>query len=295
MRRWAVLLLLLALPACGKKSEAQFQDQAVKVARTVPSPKDAAAPGAPASSAPAAAPLLAYSYDDTLSLPAERIPAVLAHHQQLCANAGPTVCQLVGSNLSRQGRDVAQASLELRATPTFIAQFRGGLDSEAQAAGGRVESANVQTEDLSRSIVDTEAEIRAKTTLRDRLERLLADRPGKLSDVLDAEKELARVQGELDASQSELAVMRTRVETSKLTLTYQAMGVAAPDGITRPLLWAANSFLRNMMIVFAGLLTLASYVLPLVLVIGPLVWWAIRRDRRAKASRRDPPPQTPGD
>ena len=92
----------------------------------------------------------------------------------------------------------------------------------------------MESEDLTRQIVDTEAAVRARTALRDRLQAILATRPGKLSDLLEVEKELARVQGELDATQSELAVMRTRVVTSLLTITYSSgASLMAPRGAMR--------------------------------------------------------------
>ena len=63
----------------------------------------------------------------------------------------------------------------------------------------RITSTNTTTEDLTRSIVDTDAANRARTVLRDRLERLLAERPGDLSEIMQLLTEIARVQGEIDA------------------------------------------------------------------------------------------------
>ncbi len=299
------VILLASLSGCSKTpSYKEYSDQAVRVNMLKPPPPaaadvaaatDAAAP-APVAAAPDAkpkpaavmapsAPLLAYAYAYTLSLPADRIAPTLNRDQQACVSAGPTTCQLVGSSLDREGRSVANGHLELRAAPAWIAHYRGGVESEAKTAGGRVETSSLESEDLTRSIVDTEAEIRAKTTLRDRIQKLLAERPGKLSDVLDAERELARVQGELDATQSELAVMRTRVETSKLVIDYHAEGVAAPDGVDRPLQSAANGFFHNMIVVFAAILTLVSFLLPLALVGAPIVVGIVYLVRKRRAPR----------
>jgi hypothetical protein len=298
MRKLVPLLLMVALTACAKKAEdASQQVNMLKPPDAAAAASDAAvAPGAAAMAPPAptnpppvanpGAPQLAYTYDYTFALPSDQIERTLNRDQQACAAAGPAMCQLVGSSLSRANGGVATAHLELQAAPAWIARFRAGAEAEAKAAGGRIESAEVQSEDLSRSIVDTEATVRAKTTLRDRLQQLLAERPGKLSDMLDVERELARVQGELDATQSELAVMRARVATSKLTITYDASGVSAPNGPWLPLHEAANDFFGHVVMVLAVLLNIVSVVLPLGLVIGPLVWLLIRYLRRRKPAAK---------
>jgi hypothetical protein len=302
MRYWTLLSAALLLTACKPKSaiepaNPQFAPKAAATAAADTSVAPASAPDAPAAAKPAAPPVpapisvaqLAYSYAYSLSLPAGRIQGLVERHQQACAAAGPATCQVISSKLSSQGRDIAEGHLELRATPAWLGQFRGGLDAQARALGGRVASAQIDTEDLSRSIVDTEATIRAKTTLRDRLEKLLAERPGKLSDLVDLEQALAGVQGEIDTTQSELAVMRTRVETSKLDIDYEATGMIAPDGVASPLRRAADGFIGNMLTVFAFLVTLASYLLPLAIV-GVPAGWLIMRLRPKKTAKAKPKP-----
>jgi len=97
---------------------------------------------------------------------------------------------------------------------------------------------------------------------------------------MDAEKELAQVQGDLDATQSELAVMRERVAMSTLAIDYRAQGLTGPGGLFGPLKQAAGGFAGNMVLVLAALVRLASFVLPLSLVAAPVVglaWWLRRR------------------
>jgi hypothetical protein len=197
----------------------------------------------------------------------------------------------VGSSLDRASEGVASARLEVRATEGWITRFRAGAAAEAKAAGGKIDGAQVQSEDLSRSIVDTEAAVRAKTALRDRLQQLLAERPGKLSDVMDVQHELTQAQADLDATTSELAVMRTRVAMSKLTIAYNAEGANAPNGPWRPMRQAASHFLGN--VVLAALVSIFSVLLPLGLVIGPLAWlavWFAGRNKRRPPAR----PAAPG-
>jgi hypothetical protein len=295
MRRSVPVLVLLLLAGCAK---APVMDAAAPAAEAGKSQVAAPPPGAPPTEHKAAipppgisVPQLAYIFAYTFALPADRIEQTLDRDQQACIDAGATECQLVGANLNRESDGVASARLEVQASAAWISRFRAGAEAEAKAAGGRLDGAQVQSEDLSRSIVDTEAAVRAKTALRDRLQQLLAERPGKLSDVMDVEHELTQAQTDLDATQSELAVMRTRVAMSKLTVSYNAVGMGAPNGPWRPLHEAANGFLGNVAGVLAVLVSVASVVAPLVLVLGPLGWLGLRlasRPRPARPSASNP-------
>ena len=233
-------------------------------------------------------PLLAYAYRYGLEAPAARIPGLVAKHEATCAAAGAAVCQMTGSNTRSAGRDKISATLTLRATPTWVAQFRANLSSQMSQAGGRVVDANVESEDLTRQIIDTEATIRAKTTLRDRLQTILATRPGKLSELLEIEQALATVQGEIDATQSELAVMRTRVQTSALTVQYDSLGALAPEGVGSPLARAVSDFLGIIVITLAAMVRIVAWVLPWALV-AALVAWLFRKRIAALRNRKPVP------
>ena len=71
--------------------------------------------------------------------------------------------------------------------------------------------------------------------MRDRLQELLRDRPGRLSDLLEIERELARVQAEIDSRESIMAALKLRVAMSTMTLNYQPKYTAASESIWRPL------------------------------------------------------------
>lgn len=249
----------------------------------------ASAPAGPNSGAapvvaPSIAPSIAYAYRFGLELPAEAATSLMARHEQACIAAGSAVCQVIGSNSRRVGRDSVEAHLEMRGTPAYVARFRAALDGEAKGAGGRVAEQAVESEDLTRQLVDTEARMRAMETLRDRLQQLLATRSGPLEQLLQVERELARVQGELDATRSALAVMRTRVQTAKLDVTYRAAGQLAPDSAARPVVDALNSASYAFMSSLGVLILFIASVLPVLLVGVPLIWllWRWRKSVRSR-------------
>lgn len=276
-RVWAAAASAL-LAGCQDGSR-QHLEESVDVALI-----EAAPTAATSNAAPVVAPSIAYAYRFGLELPAEAAPKMMARHEQACVAAGASACQVIGSNSSRVGRDSVEARLEMRATPAYVARFRAALDGEARGAGGRVAQQAVESEDLTRQLVDTEARMRAMETLRDRLQQLLATRSGPLEQLLQVERELARVQGELDATHSALTVMRTRVQTSRLDVTYSAAGQLAPDSAARPVVDALNSASYAFMSSLGVLILFIASVLPVLLVGAPLVWllWRLRRKVRTR-------------
>jgi hypothetical protein len=237
-------------------------------------------------------PMLAYSYDYGLAVPQARVDGLRRTHEAACLKAGWRVCQVVSSSMQDLGGVGASGQLEIRAVASWLTPFRAGLEAQAKGAGGRVTTTSVSSEDLSREIVDTEAQLRAKTTLRDRLQALLANRPGKLSDLLEVERELARVQGEIDSTTSQLAVMRARVAMSDLTLRYQSGDVVGPR-VRSPLGAAFGGFLGNAAASFAAIVDVVAVVLPWGLLLAALGWLfrkPIGRLRQRLRQRRAPKP-----
>ncbi len=312
MKRVLAAFALLAMAGCGPSgrpqdsSEVAAQDMAGDTRGFVAEEKVAATQAAPAMTAPAPVPppppppgqppvpgtppggvMLAYAYMYGLEAPAQRVTPLMKQHEDECAKAGANLCQVLGSSTNAYGENDIRGELQLRAEPRWLAAFRGKLEADAEGAGGELRSSAVTTEDLTRSITDTEARLRAARTLRDRLQALLASRPGKLSDLLDVERELARVQGDIDSTESNLAVMRARVAMSLATLSYTSAGAPLTDTTFEPIKEALTNFMRIVAEVIGFMIQAIAVILPWLAVIWLAAWlvrrW-MRRRRAAKAS-----------
>ncbi|WP_395647454.1 DUF4349 domain-containing protein [Terricaulis sp.] len=321
-RMFAGMLLAGVLAACGQASSpvgvtteesapaggyAAMDSEQERTAQQVaqqpavsPAPEggEQAQPASPpqqpnAQGGPAPVLYLAYTYGVGLELPSTSVSSVMDAHIQGCLQAGPRLCQLIGSNKTGDPESSMGGFVQLRGEPNWLRAFMGGLAAQAEANDGRITSQTVNSEDLTRNIVDTEARLRATRTLRDRLQRLLDSRPGRLSDLLEVERELARVQGELDATESALAVMRTRVSMSELTLNYTSKPRSVGSDTFRPLRDALAGFLSVVVVGFAAIITIIAGLIPFAVVIVPIVWgilaWRRRRGGRL-FNRQKPPP-----
>jgi len=291
-------LLALGLSAC-QRSSGDLYGQAKTSAPAAQVSMERAVGGDAAPAADVAAPekaqqqnatpagpvLLAYAYSMAIEAPLKTVPALARAHEQACIAAGPQVCQVLGSTSQSYGADSLSAHLSLRAAPAWLTNFRAQIESDAKNANGRVRSNSVTSEDLTRSIVDTTAQLNAQKTLRGRLQELLASRPGKLSDLLDVERELARVQGEIDSQESELAVMRQRVNMSTLDIDYQSETLAVASGVFEPLVSAVKGVAGNVIAGLAAMVTIASALLPWLLVLVPAAFYGRRFYLKRRAAR----------
>jgi hypothetical protein len=228
---------------------------------------------------------LAYSYGMSLELPGDRLIAVMEGHAAACSAAGLRVCQLVSSRRGGDPLDALHGSLSVRAEPQWLHRFMKSVHSDALGAAGRVTAQSTSTEDLTREIVDTEATLRAKRALRDRLQQLLATRPGSLADLLGVERELSRVQGEIDSTESNLSAMRTRVTMSALTIEYGSSARAVAGGTFKPLRLALVGFIVAVVDSMAALITVVGALLPWVVAVV-LAVWSVLRLRRSRRARR---------
>lgn len=310
MRRIAAALVLAGmLIACSQAEYAQeapadahggapsmgraAMDVVTEEAAPAAPPAPGQAPSQPAGPAPTL--FLAYSYAMGFELPSQRVDALMSSHERACVEAGARLCQLISSNRSGDPQSAMQGYISLRGEPGWLRAFMAGMETQADEAGGRIASQTTSTEDLTRAIVDTEARLRAQSALRDRLQELLRSRPGRLADLLEVERELARVQGEIDAVQSNLAVMRTRVAMSELNLSYQSAPRSLGSDTFRPLREAFASFLGIVVGVFAAMVVFVAGLIPFVIVGVPLTWLLLRwrRARGGRFFRRSSPPPAP--
>ncbi len=294
MRTFVSLLAassLLALAACDKAADRapsapdkpaaaavdREADAAAASDSAAPSPARAVSPPAPVE-----APVLALAYRYALILPADQVRPLMESHQEACERAGLLQCQVLGADARGEGRDKVSARLDLRATPAWMRAFRTRAEADARDAGGRVQGSGTVDEDLSRPIVDAEAAQRARAAERERLEALMQRRTRNLEDTLQVEQEITRVQGEMDAAASELAMMKGRIAMQTLTLEYQSKGMIAPDGVSAPIARASEDFLATMAMVFAALIRIAAVLTPFVIIGGPVVWFFTRRGKARK-------------
>ncbi len=293
MRKSLILFatVTLALGACSEAGSdpaaTEAADMAVQSEPAVAEAAETAAtnPAVPALGAiPVSLPQLAYLYDYRWQMPAAEIGALQRRHASLCEQQGPTICQIIG--MTKSGEDDSEVTGELQmAVATRQARAFGALlEDEAEDAGAEQIAAEIASEELSKQLVDTEARLRARTELRNRLQEVLRTRKGSVEDLVEAERSVAAVNEEIDQARSWLKEMQGRIAFSRVTVHYET-GTPVTSDFLAPVTGALGS-LGSIFGYLAAFLILAGAV---VLPLGGIVWGA-----RALSRLKAPAPGAEG-
>jgi hypothetical protein len=145
---------------------------------------------------------------------------------------------------------------------------------------GRVEQEQQGGEEVTSQVVDLDARLKNARETETQLTEILRSRAGKIADVLDVEKEMARVRGEIEVMQAEQKQLRERVDFGSVDLNlseeYQAQIGGGP--------WLAGRQIRNALVdgyhaAVDGLVNVCAFLLtvgPSLFLWGLLLFWPLR-------------------
>lgn len=285
--------LLLALTGCsdnaGQETAGQSQAESMSVSEN-PAAADAKSNGQPGSATapatdtaiPVSLPRIAYTYEYGFRLPGDRIQSIQQRHADMCESQGPQVCRILDMSTSGAEGDYASAQLTLAVAAGQARAFGTRLAKSVEEGGGEPVSSTIAGEDLSKQIVDTEARLRARTVLRDRLMEVLATRKGSVAELVEAERGVAQVNEEIDQARSWLTDMRQRVDYSRMTIHYNSGG-PLPGDDTGPV----RAALADIGPTLAWAIALLIRALTVIVPLGLFAWAIMVLVRRLRSQPQD--------
>jgi len=153
-------------------------------------------------------------------------------------------------------------------------RFDDGLSGLAGL--GKLESVNVNAEDVGEEFTDVTARMGNARRLEARLIELLATRTGKLTDVLNVEKELARVREEIDRYEGRLRYLRAHAALSTLSIyVHEPLPVVGHAG-SSVIGEAFKQSWRNFVGLVAALIRSLGIVIPVAVLVVAL-WVSAKR------------------
>ena len=227
---------------------------------------------------PAAAPKIAYVYSYGFRVGRDEIAPLQERHADMCIKLGPLTCQVRSLQQNGAEDDYGYGELQLSVAADKAREFGRELVAATEKAGGDQVASSIEGEDLSKQIVDTEARLRSREVLRDRLMEVLRTRKGSVQELVEAERGVAQVNEEIDQARSWLQEMRGRVAYSRVTVTYQSEG-AGPGGFFEPIRKSIGSIGPVAGTVIGGMIVLLTIFGPIALVVFGL-WLLLKRIRR---------------
>jgi hypothetical protein len=187
---------------------------------------------------------------------------------------------LAGSQSTGGRGDRRHGRLTLRVPSEHFDAVVGGLKGV-----GKVLTDKTDSEDVTKAYFDLETRLRVKRDTEARLREILRTRTARLADVLEAERELARVTEEIEGMEGQRRFYDQQVALSTIVLSLEEpQSVARPD-LLHPVRQAFRESLRVMSLSAAALIYVVVFLAPWA-VPAAAAWLAVRRWRR----RTVPPP-----
>lgn len=187
-----------------------------------------------------------------------------------------------GGASSTQGPANAQIALRVPAAKLADVQHRVG-------ALGKVTTQSSNQSDVTQQHVDMTARL-ANLRAEEAQLRSIMSRAGKISDLLEVERELARVRGDIESMQAQVAYLERQAAMSTLTIS-----LSQPGPLVRPSAsnWGfADAFTTGVQAAAEVARTLIMGVVALspLILLGLAIWgviWLVRRRRARSAEPSD--------
>lgn len=198
---------------------------------------------------------------------------IVAAHQGYLANL-----KITAPNPGARSLD-AQVRVPSEQLPLVLAELK---------AIGKVEREEQGGEDVGAKSIDFEARIKNAREEEEKLQQILQTRTGRLSDVLEVEREESRVRGEIEQMEADQKALETRVVFAEISL---AISQEYHASLNNPL--SVGGQLRNAMIdgfrdAGGALLSVLVFLLnagPSLLILIAALFWPARRCWRRLAAQ----------
>ncbi|HKC81207.1 MAG TPA: DUF4349 domain-containing protein [Gemmatimonadaceae bacterium] len=202
----------------------------------------------------------------------EKVDAAVLKIRQLAAQYNGYIAN---SSVSGGRDQIRQTTLELKIPGQRYDEAVGSLSTI-----GKVETVSSNAQDVGEEFVDVTARVNNAKRLEDRLLTLLANRTGKLDEVLRVERELARVREEIERYEGRLRYLTSRVSMSTLSITvHEPAPILGNNPGENPIAAALRRAWRNFIGLLAGTIASLGVLIPLALI-ALAGWYGYRRWRR---------------
>lgn len=195
----------------------------------------------------------------TASIQVDTLEAAISRVRALAVRVGG---YLANSDIQAVEGGIRSATIEIKVPAERFDELVTGLDPL-----GRLEHVNVSAQDVGEEFTDVTARVANGRRLEQRLIELIASRTGKLSDVLEIERELARVREEIERMEGRLRYLEAHAAVSSLSLRiHEPAPLVGDEGSIAVLAEAFRQAWRNSVAFAASAIAAMGVLLPVALL-----------------------------
>ena len=270
--RLAVATMAFALlAACGADTESSD---------SASSPSEA--PAEVAADAPTAGAQTSGVADSRVQIVTAHVTVVVDDPAASAAKAGELAAD-AGGYVEAESTDAAGDAGSYLTLRIPVGDLEVAMDT--LAAYGDLESRGVQREDVTAQVADVDSRIASAEASIARLNELLA-RAESTEAIVAVESELATREADLEALQAQQKALANQVALASIAVTFTTEPAAVTDEWPGPL-DALRNGLEFVLGLLRGLLLVAAFILPILVLALPFAWWGRRRIRRRAALRAE--------
>ncbi|HEY3392318.1 MAG TPA: DUF4349 domain-containing protein [Lacipirellulaceae bacterium] len=166
-----------------------------------------------------------------------------------------------------------------------VERFDAFLDGVAQL--GVAESRKQTAQDVTEEFVDLEAQISNKKKLEERIVELVNNQSGEIKDVIEVERELGRVRGEIEQMEGRLRYLTNRTELTTVSIFAREVDDYVPPqapSFANQIQRAWANSLQSLQNFGQQAVVAAVYAFPWIIVLGvvlvPGLWYVRKRNSR---------------
>jgi len=211
---------------------------------------------------------IAYSYSYGFRIDSDEINELQEAHIALCDALGEE-CRILRTSQSRADSYDAYGNLRMQIAADKAGDLTQKLQAPAEELGGALVSSEKNGEDLSEQIIDTQARLKSRLVLREKLTAILRNQRGSVDELVKAESEVAKVNQEIDATRMRLKEYRNRIRFSDVNISYEPTFGETQIGFVRPVMSALRSIGSTLGMSLAAIIYAFTALLPvMILVLG---------------------------
>jgi len=251
----------------------------------------------PAPATPAAAPAPEASAEQNkMAAPAQQSKRkiILSHDLTLEVTSLSSTVEAITKLAESSGGYVFSSSRSSKDRKSFSGEIGVRIPSGKSSAVlssiralGRVEQESSTADDITDEYVDLEARLKNAQASEERLKQMY-QRAGDIEDVLEVEKELTRVRGDIEAFMAKKRNwdVLTEMVTIKISLCEPST-LPSSHRFWGPVGSAFGEALEGVSASLHAVIVIFGFLLPWLVILSPFVYFVVRRKRRMKSGKSE--------